>query len=51
MSLDDAKDKKLGMLEERIDKLDENIRFLQDLLSHIKSQFDEFKRDIENKVK
>lgn len=38
-------------LEKRLDKISENLNFLKDLLFHIKSQFEEFKRDVDRRIK
>ena len=39
-------DEEIKKLENRIDKLEENIGFLKDLLGHISSQFQKFKKQI-----
>ncbi len=38
-------DKELEHLEEKVKQLEENISFLKDLLLHLKTQFQQFKKD------
>jgi predicted nucleic acid-binding Zn-ribbon protein len=38
---------KLTQLENKINDIEKNINFLKDLLTHIHSQFQEFKEDVE----
>lgn len=46
-----AEQERIDHLEKRIDSLEENITFIKNLLSHIHKQFQEFKQDIDNKLK
>jgi archaellum component FlaC len=39
-------EEKVKALEQKIDHLEENIKFLKDLLAHISSQFQQFKKEI-----
>lgn len=42
MSLD--KEAKIQAMEKRLEKMDENIQFLKDLLSHLNNRVEELKR-------
>jgi predicted nucleic acid-binding Zn-ribbon protein len=42
-------DKELEQLEHRVAKLEENLNFLKDLLTHIKGQFEKYRKEIDNK--
>lgn len=48
---EDKLERKLDVLEDRMDRFEENIEFLRELLLHIKSQFSEFRKDIEKNKK
>ena len=41
-----SSDKELEKLEAKVGQLEENIAFLKDLLTHIRKQFEEFKKEI-----
>jgi chromosome segregation ATPase len=45
----DSQEKRIQELEKRLKESEENVIFLKDLLSHIHSQFQEFKKDIERR--
>jgi chromosome segregation ATPase len=42
-------EEKIEELEKKLASMEENVKFLKDLLTHIHSQFQEFKKDVERK--
>ena len=47
----DIIEKKIEHLEDKMKSIEENVAFLKELLSHIHSQFQDFRKDIETRIK
>jgi chromosome segregation ATPase len=49
VDITDSQEARIQALEKKLKETEDNVLFLKDLLSHIHSQFQEFKKDIERR--